>query len=84
MVEEYKPEHTVGIEDGPSYWLPDKVYQLLKWAALIALPAIAVLLNTVLPVWGVNPDTVKAIVVTLNAIALCAGALIGVSQIKAK
>lgn len=93
MTDDYQPEHalpdavTPVVNDndtsGPQYWLSDKVYELLKWATLIALPAFAVLLNTILPLWGVPADTVKAIVVTINAIAVCAGALIGASQIKA-
>lgn len=63
------------------YLLPDNVYKVLKWAALIALPAIAVFYSTAAPYWG-WPDT-EAVVVTVNAVGVLIGTLIGVSQAKA-
>ncbi|KEY33651.1 phage holin, partial [Bifidobacterium longum] len=47
---------------------------------LIVLPALAVFVNTVGPAWGW--PHVDAIVTTLNALGILAGALIGVSAIK--
>lgn len=35
------------------YLLPDKAYEILKWVALIALPAVAWLVGVVGPQWGV-------------------------------
>ena len=32
--------------------LPDKVYDILKWICLIALPALAVLYFTLAKIWG--------------------------------
>lgn len=61
--------------------LNNRVYDVLKWVALVLLPALAVLLSTVLPLYGVAPDILKAIVVTINALGVFIGALIGVSQI---
>lgn len=63
------------------YLLPDKVYQTLKWVALVLLPALAVFANTVGPVLGL--PHVDAIVTTLNALGLLIAACIGVSQAKA-
>lgn len=63
------------------YLLPDKVYQTLKWAALVVLPALAVFVNTVGPTLGL--PHVDAIVTTLNALGLLIAACIGVSQAKA-
>lgn len=60
--------------------LSNSVYDWCKWLALICLPALAVLLTTILPLYGVNPDIVKAIVTTINAVGVFIGALIGVSQ----
>lgn len=60
--------------------LNNKVYDVLKWMGLIFCPALAVLLATVLPVWGVDAGLVKALVITINAIGVFIGALIGVSQ----
>ena len=60
--------------------LNNKVYDVLKWTGLIFCPALAVLLATVLPVWGVDAGLVKALVITINAVGVFIGALIGVSQ----
>lgn len=60
--------------------LNNKVYDVFKWLGLIFCPALAVLLATVLPVWGVDAGLVKALVITINAIGVFLGALIGVSQ----
>lgn len=66
-------------EDDTWYPIPDKIYQVLKWVALILLPALAILIGTVGPSWGIqNVDT---IVTTVNAIALFIGTCIGASQI---
>ena len=64
-----------------NYLLSDKVYQILKWVALIVLPAIAALISVVGPVWGM--PYVDSIVTTINAIGAFIGALIGVSHLKA-
>lgn len=61
--------------------LNNKVYDVLKWLGLIFCPALAVLLATVLPVWGVDAGLIKALVITINAIGVFIGALIGVSQV---
>ena len=60
--------------------LNNKVYDVLKWMGLIFCPSLAVLLATVLPVWGVDAGLVKALVITINAVGVFIGALIGVSQ----
>lgn len=57
--------------------LNGKIYDVLKWVAIIALPAVAVLISTLGQVWG-WADADK-ITLTINAVALCLGALIGVS-----
>ena len=61
--------------------LNNKVYDVFKWLGLIFCPALAVLLATVLPVWGVDAGLVKALVITINAVGVFIGALIGVSQV---
>lgn len=68
-------------EEGRPYWLPDKLYQVLKWVALVALPALAVFVNTAGPAMGL--PHVDVIVTTLNALGLLVAACIGVSQAKA-
>lgn len=64
------------------YKIPDAAYKALKWAGLIACPAIATLVGVVGPVWGM--PNVDAIVTTINAAGVCIGALIGYSASTAK
>lgn len=69
-------------EPQSGYLLPDRVYDALKWLALIALPAIAVFTQAVGPAWGL--PHVDQIVATIDALGVLIGALIGVSEIKAR
>lgn len=64
------------------YKIPDAAYKALKWAGLIACPAIATFVGVVGPVWGM--PNVDAIVTTINATGVCIGALIGYSAATAK
>lgn len=64
------------------YFLPDKAYTVLKWVALIACPAVATFVGAVFPAWGIQ--NVDAITLTLNAVGVLIGALIGVSAATAK
>lgn len=59
--------------------LNNKVYDVLKWICLIALPALAVLYFTLAKIWGLPYGA--EITATINAIALFIGTLIGVSQL---
>lgn len=61
----------------PSYWLSDRAYTILKWFALIVLPAVATLIGVVAPLWGVTNAT--PIVSTISAVSVCIGAIIGAS-----
>lgn len=69
-----------GTQTPPAWLIPSHVYDVLKWLALILLPAVAVFIGTVGPAWGW--PHIQAIVVTVNAVALLIGASIGVSTIK--
>lgn len=68
--------------DNKTYLLNNRTYEVLKWAGLIAFPAIATFIGVIGAVWGWH-DT-DAIVTTLNAIGVLIGALIGVSHATAK
>ena len=63
------------------YLLPSGVYQVLKWAGLIFCPALAALVGAVGPAWGL--PHVDSIVLTINAIGVFIGAVIGASQVSA-
>lgn len=59
--------------------LNDKLYKILKWVCLIALPALAVFYFTLSKIWGLPYGA--EIPATINAVAVLIGALIGISQI---
>ena len=59
--------------------LKDSVYNILKWIALICLPALAVFYFTIAKIWGLPYEA--EIPATINAVAVFIGALIGISQI---
>lgn len=60
--------------------IPDKVYDILKWVALIVLPAIATLYGVLASIWGLPYG--DQIVATITAIDTFMGALLGVSTYK--
>lgn len=68
--------------DVPDWLLPDRVYDVLKWVALIVLPALATLVQTLGPVWGWTWADPAA--TTISAVALTIGVIIGASALKAK
>lgn len=63
--------------------LNDKIYEILKWVALIALPALATLISVILPLWNIcDESVVNAVVGTITALATFLGTLLGVSTMK--
>lgn len=60
--------------------LSNKAYEILKWIAIIALPAIAVFVTTVFPVW--NIPYAEPIATTIMAVDTLIGALICVSTVQ--
>lgn len=67
-----------------TYMIPKSVYTILKWAGLVACPAIAVFISVVGQAWGADAATLNAIVATINALGVLIGALLGISQGTAK
>ena len=59
--------------------IPDSVYDVLKWIALICIPALVTFLSVVLGVLDVDPRTVNIIVTIIAAVGTFIGSLIGVS-----
>lgn len=66
----------------PSWLIPDRVYDVLKWVGLIALPALAVCVQTIGTAAGWTGTDLT--VTILTALGTLVGALIGASTIKAK
>ncbi|EGW1789923.1 phage holin [Enterococcus faecium] len=62
--------------------LPDKYYQIIKWAVLTVLPAVSVLVATLGKAYGwQETDTV---VLTINAVTTFLGVITGVSAYNLK
>ena len=60
---------------------PDGMYDVLKWVCLIAVPALTVLLSTVLPAVGVDAEIVKTVTIVTSSVGAFLGTLIGVSTV---
>lgn len=64
------------------YLLPDRAYDALKWAGLVALPALGLFYAVVAPKWGW--PMAEAVQTTFDALGVLVGTLIGVSQATAE
>lgn len=58
--------------------MSNKAYDILKWIALIALPAIATLYFAIAQIWGLPYG--EQIVGTITAVDAFLGALLGISN----
>lgn len=59
--------------------IPDNVYNILKWIALICIPAVVTFLSVVLGVLEVDPKAINITTTIIAAIGTLIGSLIGVS-----
>ena len=69
-------------EKVPSWLIPDKVYDVLKWIGLVVFPALALCFGAVAPAWGLDEAIAQNVVLTLNAVGTCIGVVIGASAAK--
>lgn len=60
--------------------MSNKLYDYLKWIAMIALPALATYVAAVFPAYGV--ENTETIVLTITSLSTLLGALLGVSNVK--
>lgn len=60
--------------------LPDKLYEILKWLAILALPAVADFVKFLFPTWGLPYG--DPIAETIRQVALLVGILIGISTVQ--
>lgn len=59
--------------------LSAKLYDVLKWVAMLFLPALALLVQTVFAIWGIPyGEQISATIVAINAFL---GAILGISNI---
>lgn len=59
--------------------MTNKVYDVLKWIALVGLPAITTLYLTLATIWGF--PYAEAIGATMGAVDVFLGAILGISSI---
>ncbi|MCQ2308059.1 MAG: phage holin [Bacteroidales bacterium] len=59
--------------------MTNKVYDVLKWIALVGLPAITTLYLTLATIWGF--PYAEAIGATMGAVDVFLGAVLGISSI---
>lgn len=64
----------------PSYLIPDKVYTILKWFAILIIPAISWFIQTAGTIWGIA--IMEPIANTISAVATLLGVTIGISAFK--
>ena len=62
--------------------LNDRVYDILKWVAILFLPALAILIRTVFAIWNIPLG--EQISDTITALQVFLGAILGVSSIRYK
>jgi len=63
--------------------MDDKVYDILKWIAIVALPALSTFIVVISKIWG-WADMGSMIAQTITAVAVLLGALLGISHIQYK
>lgn len=57
----------------------DKVFNILKWCAMVLLPALAVFIRAFFPIWDIPyADQISSSIVVVNALL---GSLLGISTI---
>lgn len=61
----------------------NKVYDMLKWVAIVALPALSTFIVVVGKIWGWG-DIAGMVAQTITAVAVLLGALLGISHIQYK
>ena len=61
--------------------LDDKVYDILKWIAIVALPALSTFIVVISKIWGWG-DVGSMVAQTITAVAVLLGALLGISTIQ--
>ena len=61
--------------------LNNKWYDILKWIAIVALPALSTFIVVISKIWG-WADMGSMIAQTITAVAVLRGALLGISHIQ--
>ena len=60
--------------------LNQKLYETIRWIVAVVLPALIVLIDTVVPLWAADFPT-EAVTTSLSAFDLFLGAIFGIAKI---
>ena len=61
--------------------IPDKIFDILKWIAIVALPALSTFIVVIGKIWNWG-DIAPMVAQTITAVAVLLGALLGISTIQ--
>ena len=61
--------------------IPDKIFDVLKWIAIVALPALSTFIVVLGKIWNWG-DIAPMVAQTITAVAVLLGALLGISTIQ--
>lgn len=62
--------------------MSNKLFDILKWVAILFLPALATLVSVVFKIWNISYG--PEIAATITAVATFLGAILGISHIQYK
>lgn len=65
-----------------AYLIPDKIYNVLKWVCIVALPIVAWGYGALAAEWGW--PMADQIVDTIHIVAVILGGLLGIDEVQAK
>ena len=61
--------------------IPDKIFDILKWISIVALPALSTFIVVLGKIWEWG-DIAPMVAQTITAVAVLLGALLGISTIQ--
>ena len=73
-------DETTRTAESPQSFLPDRVYDVLKWVAIIVMPAISTFIVGLGGIWSI--PYAGQLAATVTAIGVLLGALLGLSSVK--
>lgn len=62
------------------YALPNQVYTVLKWLAILAIPALSTFVQSLGTIWGL--DIAEPVALTITAVGTLLGGIVGISALK--
>ena len=73
-------DETTNTTEDPRGLLPDHVYDVLKWVAIIVMPALATFIVGLGGIWSI--PFAGQLAATITAVGVLLGALLGLSSVK--